>query len=82
MEKEAEKKRESEKCCEKMWVCEGSLLYQKRAFSFYLNGYTQLLLYTVGLVPDYLHDKRDEHICGYVIEELKNIFFLLWKAVD
>ena len=59
VEKEAILKRDSEKkSCEKMWVCEkGFLLYQKRAFSFYLNGYTQLLLYNVGLVPDYLHDK-------------------------
>ena len=26
--------------------------------SCYLSGYTQLVLYGAGLVPDYLHDKR------------------------
>ena len=37
-----------------------SPLRQNGRHSFYLNGYTQLLLYgiTTGLVPDHLHDKR------------------------
>ena len=52
------RRREIRKKVAKKCECEGLALYQKRAFSFYLNGYTQLLLYNSGLVPDYLHDKE------------------------